>query len=221
MPYPAHAKNQKFTREYENFLDMFRQLRINLPFIEALQHMPKYAKFLKDLLKRKESLEGLSTVPLNGECSTVVLNKIPEKLPDPGVFTIPCLFGRDTSCQALADIGASIKLIPYSLYEKLGLGELTPTHMEADKRVPIILDRPFLHTARALVDVFEDKREVASSQELMDFDRERDGGKRKFVEFGEIGDMRNKIGEWSYRDAVSWRAMESYQGGGSSTWTAE
>ncbi|XP_076948274.1 uncharacterized protein LOC143620464 [Bidens hawaiensis] len=89
--------------------------------------MPKYAKFLKDLLKRKESLEELSTVPLNRECSAVVLNKVPEKLPDPGVFTIPCLFGRDTSCQALADLGASINLMPYSLFEKLGLGELTPT----------------------------------------------------------------------------------------------
>ncbi|XP_076936947.1 uncharacterized protein LOC143604312 [Bidens hawaiensis] len=104
-------------------------LRINLPFIEVLQHMPKYAKFLKDILKRKESLEELSTVPLNGECSAVVLNKVPEKLPGPGVFTIPCLFGRDTSCQALADLGASINLMPYSLFEKLGLGELTPTRM--------------------------------------------------------------------------------------------
>ncbi|XP_076954754.1 uncharacterized protein LOC143629338 [Bidens hawaiensis] len=108
---------------------MFRLLRINLPFIEALQYMPKYAKFLKDILKQKESLEELSTVPLNGEFSAVVLNKVPEKLPDLGVFTIPCLFGRDTSCQALADLGAYINLMLYSLFEKLGLGELTPTRM--------------------------------------------------------------------------------------------
>ncbi|XP_076889626.1 uncharacterized protein LOC143540459 [Bidens hawaiensis] len=91
--------------------------------------MPKYAKFLNDLLNRSESLEELSTVPLNGKCSAVVLNKVSEKLPDPGVFTIPCLFGRDTSFQALADLGSSINLMPYSLYEKLGLGELTPTRM--------------------------------------------------------------------------------------------
>ncbi|XP_076931760.1 uncharacterized protein LOC143597020 [Bidens hawaiensis] len=129
VPYPARLKNQKFSREYGNFLDMFRQLRINLPFIEALQHMSKYARFLKDLLKQKESLEELSAVPLNGECSAVVLNKVPEKLPDPGVFTFPCLFGRDTSCQALVDLGASINLMPYSLYEKLSLVELTPTRI--------------------------------------------------------------------------------------------
>ncbi|XP_076929216.1 uncharacterized protein LOC143593485 [Bidens hawaiensis] len=147
VPYPARLKNQKFHREYGNFLDMFRQLRINLPFIEALQHMPKYAKFLKDLLKRKESLEDLSTVPLNGECSAVVLNKVTEKLPDPGVFTVPCLFGRDTSCQALEDLEASINLMQYSLFEKLGIGKLTLTHMEADEGVPINLGRPFLRTA--------------------------------------------------------------------------
>ncbi|XP_076926002.1 uncharacterized protein LOC143589021 [Bidens hawaiensis] len=129
VPYPARLKNQKFSREYGNFLDMFRQLRINLLFVEALQHMPKYAKFLKGLLKRKESLEELLTVPLNRECYAVVLNKVPEKLPDPGIFTVPCLFGRDTSCQAFVDLGANINLMSYSLYEKLGLGELTPTRM--------------------------------------------------------------------------------------------
>ncbi|XP_076960028.1 uncharacterized protein LOC143636271 [Bidens hawaiensis] len=100
--------------------------------------MPKYAKFLKDLLKQKESLEELLTVPLNGECSADVLNKVPEKLPDPGVFTVPCLFGKDTSCHALADLEASINLMPFSLFEKLGLGELTPTRMSlslADRSV--------------------------------------------------------------------------------------
>ncbi|XP_076907024.1 uncharacterized protein LOC143563345 [Bidens hawaiensis] len=139
-------------------------------------------------------MEDLLTILLNGECSAVVLNKVLEKLPDPDVFTVPCLFGRDTSSQVLADLGASINLILYSLYERLGLEEITPTpmslsladrsvkyprgiienllvkvdnlvfpidfvvlDMEADERVPIILGRPFLRTARALADVFEGK----------------------------------------------------------------
>ncbi|XP_076904889.1 uncharacterized protein LOC143560449 [Bidens hawaiensis] len=129
VPYPARLKNQQYTKDYGHFLNIFSQLNVNLPFIEVLQHMPKYAKFLKDLRKRKDKLEELSTVLLNGECSAVVLNKVPEKLPDPGIFTIPCLFGSNTTCQALADLGASINLMPYSLYEKLDLGELTPTRM--------------------------------------------------------------------------------------------
>ncbi|XP_022032520.1 uncharacterized protein LOC110933614 [Helianthus annuus] len=91
--------------------------------------MPKYAKFLKDLLRNKEKLGELSNVPLNGGCSAVVLNKLPEKLTDPGIFTIPCLFGGNTNTRALADLGASINLMPFSLYEKLDLGELSPTRM--------------------------------------------------------------------------------------------
>ncbi|XP_076918646.1 uncharacterized protein LOC143579142 [Bidens hawaiensis] len=123
--------------------------------------MPKYAKFLKDLLKRKDRLGEVSSIPLMGDCSAVVLNRVPEKLSDPGVFTIPCLFGRYAMSNALVDLGVSINLMPYSLYEKLELGELTPTrmslslvdHSEAEEKVPIILGRPLLRTAKALIDV--------------------------------------------------------------------
>ncbi|XP_076939098.1 uncharacterized protein LOC143607598 [Bidens hawaiensis] len=138
IPYPARAKHQKYMREYGHFLDMFRQLKINLPFIEALQHMPKYAKFLKDLLKRKYRLGEVSSIPLMVDCSAVVLNRVPEKLSDPGVFTILVLFGSDAMSHALADLGASINLMLYSLYKKLELGELTPTRMSlslADRSV--------------------------------------------------------------------------------------
>ncbi|XP_076935474.1 uncharacterized protein LOC143602146 [Bidens hawaiensis] len=138
IPYPARAKHQKYTREYGHFLDMFRQLKINLPFVEALQHMPKYAKFLKDLLKRKDWLGEVSSIPLTGDCSEVVLNRVPENFSDPGVFTIPCLFSSDAMGHALADLGASINLMSYSLYEKLELGKLTPTRMSllfADRSV--------------------------------------------------------------------------------------
>ncbi|XP_022030600.1 uncharacterized protein LOC110931517 [Helianthus annuus] len=129
VPFPSHIRNQKYSREYGQLLDIFKQLKINLPFIEALQSMPKYAKFLKDLLRSKEKLGELSNVPLNGGCSAVVLNKLPEKLTNPSIFTIPCLFGSNTNTRALADLGASINLMPFSLYEKLDLGELAPTRM--------------------------------------------------------------------------------------------
>ncbi|XP_022007513.1 uncharacterized protein LOC110906726 [Helianthus annuus] len=191
LPFPARARQQLYSREYEKFLEMFTQLKVNLPFIDALRSMPKYVKFLKDFLKRKDRVGECSSTPLNGECSTVILNKLPEKLTDPGIFTIPCLFGGDVKNHALADLGASINLMPYSFYEKLGLGVLKPTRMtlsladktvkyprgiienllvkvdkfvfpadfvvldmEADEKVPLILGRPFLNTAKALIDVF-------------------------------------------------------------------
>ncbi|XP_076949653.1 uncharacterized protein LOC143622360 [Bidens hawaiensis] len=157
-PYPARLKNQKFSREYENFLDMFMQLRINLPFIEALQHMPKYAKFLKDLLKRKESLEELSIVPLNGECSAVVLNKIP----DPGVFTIPSRPRELTPTHMSLSLADRSVRYPRGIIENLLVkvdNLVFPVDfgldMKADERVPIILGRPFLRTTGALVDVIE------------------------------------------------------------------
>ncbi|XP_076911208.1 uncharacterized protein LOC143569075 [Bidens hawaiensis] len=105
VPYPARLKHQEYIREYRYFLDMFRQLKINLPFIKALQHMPNYAKFLKDLLKRKDQLGEVSSIPLSGDCSMVVLNRVQEKLSDPGVFTIPCMFGSDMMNQALLELG--------------------------------------------------------------------------------------------------------------------
>jgi len=138
IPYPARLKKQKYTQDYGHFLDLFKQIKINLLFIEVLQHMPKYAKFLKVILKNKCKLGELSLVPLSGECSAVVTNSLPKKLSDPGVFTIPCLFGSNIESRALADLGASINLMSYSLYEKLGLGELTTTRMSlslADKSV--------------------------------------------------------------------------------------
>ncbi|XP_076960489.1 uncharacterized protein LOC143636890 [Bidens hawaiensis] len=129
VPYPARLLRQKYAQEDGHFLDMFKKLKINLPFVEALQHMPKYAKFLKDLLSNKKKLEGLSTVCQNEGCSAVVQNKLLEKLADSGHFTIPCLFGSSTESYALADLGASINLMPYSLYKKLELGESVPTRM--------------------------------------------------------------------------------------------
>ncbi|KAD5802838.1 hypothetical protein E3N88_14198 [Mikania micrantha] len=129
VPYPARLTNQKHAKQYGHFLDMFKQLNINLPFIEALQHIPKYVKYLKELLKSKDRLGEVANTPVSAGCSAVILNKLPEKLADPGMFTIPCLFGDDFKRRALADSGASINLMPYSLYEKLALGDLSPTRM--------------------------------------------------------------------------------------------
>nr|GEX42227.1 reverse transcriptase domain-containing protein [Tanacetum cinerariifolium] len=150
---------------------------------------PKYQKMLKPLLSNKEKLHELANIPLNENCSAVILKKLPEKLRDPGKFLISCGFS-ELKCKALADLGASIKLMPLSVWNKLGLPELISTRMtlelanraictpagiardvfvsvgkftfpadfvivdyESDPRVPLILERPFLQTACALIDV--------------------------------------------------------------------
>ncbi|GJS00353.1 DNA-directed DNA polymerase [Tanacetum coccineum] len=94
--------------------------------------MPKYAKFLKGLLSYKARLEEACTVTMNERCSTVLLNKLPSKEKDPGSFTIPCDIGHLHIDNALADLGASISLMPYTMYEELGLGEPKPTRMSLE-----------------------------------------------------------------------------------------
>ena len=73
---------------------MFKKLHINILFAEALEQMPKYAKFMKEILRNKRKLEDHETVMLNEECSAILLNKLPPKLKDPGSFTIPCTIGN-------------------------------------------------------------------------------------------------------------------------------
>ncbi|GKC46448.1 hypothetical protein Tco_1064170 [Tanacetum coccineum] len=93
---------------------------------------------------------------MNERCSTVLLNKLPSKEKDPGSFTIPYDIGQLHMDNALADLGANISLMPYTMYEKLGL-DFVILDIPEDSRVPIILGRPFLATARAMIDVFNKK----------------------------------------------------------------
>ncbi|GJY22581.1 reverse transcriptase domain-containing protein [Tanacetum coccineum] len=91
--------------------------------------MPNYGKFLKELISNKHKIEQLSAAFLSDESSAILQNKVPPKLGDLRSFLIPCNFNKTFSCNALADLGASINLMPYSLYAKLSLKTLKPTKM--------------------------------------------------------------------------------------------
>ncbi|GJS98438.1 hypothetical protein Tco_0819608 [Tanacetum coccineum] len=103
-------------------------------------------------------MEQISAAFLTEECSTILQNKIPSKLGDPGSFLIPCKLANSVEYIALADLGASINMMPYLLYATLSGTTLKPTRMnfciqqiEEDDRVPLILGRPFLHIADAII----------------------------------------------------------------------
>lgn len=89
--------------------------------------MPSYVKFMKKILSNKRKLKEYETVTLTEECSAILQRKLPPKLNDPGIFTIPCTIGNSFFDKALCDLGASINLMPLSVYRKLGLGEAKPT----------------------------------------------------------------------------------------------
>ncbi|KAL0444740.1 UNVERIFIED_CONTAM: hypothetical protein Slati_2196700 [Sesamum latifolium] len=89
--------------------------------------MPSSAKFLKEVLSNKRKWEEGETVKLNEECSAILQNKLPPKLNDPGNFSIPCTIGNTDFDKVLCDLGASVNLMLYSIFEKLGMHELTTT----------------------------------------------------------------------------------------------
>jgi len=142
------VKTDQENEQYKKFLGMFKQLHINIPFAEALAQMPNYTKFLKDLLINKRKLEESAAVVLDANCSAVLQKNMPSKRKDPGSFIIQCNIGNLGEEMALADLGASINIMPYTFFQKLGLGEPRPTQMTLQ-----LADRPVRHPMGIVEDV--------------------------------------------------------------------
>ncbi|GJR04768.1 hypothetical protein Tco_0527752 [Tanacetum coccineum] len=127
IPYTSRANKQKLCEKDDNltskFVEIFRELHFENSFADALLHMPKFASMFKSLLNNKEKLFDLAKTPVNENCSAVILKKLLKKLGDPGKFLIPCDFSEIVEC-ALADLGASINLMPLSIWKKISLPEL-------------------------------------------------------------------------------------------------
>ncbi|XP_016647056.1 PREDICTED: uncharacterized protein LOC107880294 [Prunus mume] len=166
------------------------KVQINIPLLDAIKKIPSYVKFLKEICSSKKKLADLDKVVLTEQCSAVLLHKLPPKKKDPGSFNISCTIGNSNFKNALIDLGASINLMPISIFQRLGQGDLKPTSMilqladrsityprgvsedliikvdnlylpayfvvldrDEDLQTPIILGRPFMATARTLIDV--------------------------------------------------------------------
>nr|GEU78131.1 hypothetical protein [Tanacetum cinerariifolium] len=166
LPSRMHKQKQQEKDEVQihKFWQMFKQLHINITLADALTLIPKYQKMLKALLSNKEKLLELANTPLNENCSAVILKKLPEKLGDLGKFLILYCFS-ELKCKALADLElqemSSFRLA--SLHSQLIFSllimraDFVIVDYESDPRVPLILGRPFLRTARALIDVHGEK----------------------------------------------------------------
>ncbi|GKB01045.1 reverse transcriptase domain-containing protein [Tanacetum coccineum] len=204
IPYPSRMNQEKWQEKDKVQIHKFWQMS------DALILISKYQKMLKSLLSNKEKLIELVNTSLNENCSEVILKKLPKKLGDPGKFLIPCGFS-ELKCKALADLGASINLMPLSVWKKLGLPELISTQMtlelanqdictpngiardvfvlvgkftfpadffivdyESDPRVPLILGKPFLRTARALIDVHGEEMILRDGNERLTLNMRHD-----------------------------------------------
>nr|GFC08882.1 reverse transcriptase domain-containing protein [Tanacetum cinerariifolium] len=159
IPYSSRRdgerRREQANEPIEKFYEIFKDMSFEISFTDALILMPKFASTLKALIVNKEKLSEMARTSINEHCSVVILNKLPKKLGDPGRFLIPCEFPRMDECLALADFGASINLMPLSVWKELSLPELTPTCMTLEladcsvsKLIGIAKD-----TGRALIDV--------------------------------------------------------------------
>ncbi|XP_070032627.1 uncharacterized protein [Nicotiana tomentosiformis] len=129
LPFPQRLAKYQKDEQYKKFLEMLKQIHVNIPLIDALKEMLGYAKMMKDLMSRKFDFQDLATVTLTQTCSAVMIRPIAEKLSDPGSFTIPCTIGNYAFAKALYDLGASINLMPLTIYKRLGIGRARPTSM--------------------------------------------------------------------------------------------
>ncbi|XP_057545843.1 uncharacterized protein LOC130824841 [Amaranthus tricolor] len=190
LPFPNRQVKSKLEKQLGKFLEVVKNLQVIVPFIELITQVPAYAKFMKDILTRKRAFSEVDTVAFTEQCSALLQNKSPPKLKDPGSFSIPCHIGKLFIDKSLCDLGASVSVMPFSVYSKLKMGDLKVTNitlqmadrsvkyplgiledvpvrvgkfyipvyfvvldMEEDQQIPIILGKPFLHTAGAVIDV--------------------------------------------------------------------
>ena len=191
-PFPQALKSKKKASQQTGILEVLRRVKVNIPLLDIIKQVPAYAKFLKDLCTIKKGLGIEKKAFLTEQVSAIIKSKNPVKYKDPGSPTISVNIGGTCIDKALLDLGASVNLLPYSLYKHLGLGELKPTNItlsladrsvkipkgivedvlvKVDKfyypvdfvvldtepianglnHVPIILGRPFLATANAII----------------------------------------------------------------------
>ncbi|XP_030933499.1 uncharacterized protein LOC115959285 [Quercus lobata] len=152
--FPQRLISPQKSAQFGDILEVFKQVQINIPFLDAIQQVPAYAKFLKDLVTMKRKTNVPKKAFLTEQVSSIIQNKYPVKCKDPGSPTISCRIGDHLIERALLDLGASVNLLPYSVYLQLGLGDLKPTTMTlqlADRSVKIPRGRPFLATSNALI----------------------------------------------------------------------
>ena len=136
-PFPQRLVKKTEDGKYRRFITMLKQLSINVPFVEALEQMHGYAKFMKDLVTKKRSVTFEDDDRLQ-HFSAIGKRSLVQKKEDPGAFTIPCIVGSLHFAITLCDLGESINLMPLLMYKKLGLGDPKPTPMRllmADRTV--------------------------------------------------------------------------------------
>ncbi|XP_019184289.1 PREDICTED: uncharacterized protein LOC109179183 [Ipomoea nil] len=126
-PFPSRLAKSKKDEEQKEILDAFRKVEVNIPLLDAIKQISRYAKFLKEFCTNKRKLKGNEMVSMGENVSTVLQKKLPPKCKDPGMFTIPCKIGNVNVERAMLDLRASINVMPLSIYSSSNIGSLKET----------------------------------------------------------------------------------------------
>ncbi|XP_027099080.1 uncharacterized protein [Coffea arabica] len=126
-PFPNRLEKLKKQDKEKEVLEIFRKVEINIPLLDAIKQVPKYAKFLRELCANHKQLKRDGRVIVGENVSAILQRKLPPKCGDPGMFTIPCRIGNILIGKTMLDLGASINVMPKSIYASLNLGPLKET----------------------------------------------------------------------------------------------
>ncbi|XP_031101884.1 uncharacterized protein LOC116005787 [Ipomoea triloba] len=127
LPFPSRLAKSKKEEEQKEILETFRKIEVNIPLLDVIKQIPQYDKFLKELCTNKRKLKGNEMVSMGENVSAVLQKRLPSKCKDPGMFTIPCKIGNVNVDSAMLDLGASINVMPLSIYSSLNIGSLKET----------------------------------------------------------------------------------------------
>ncbi|GJZ74238.1 transposon ty3-I gag-pol polyprotein [Tanacetum coccineum] len=129
VPFPGHLKDQEDEAQALRMLEGLKKLKINRSLIHDVKRMPEYLMYVKNMFSSKKPIEEEDVVRLNDRCSTTLQNQPPPKENDLGSFTLPRLIGNSNIRSALADLGASINIMPFFMFKRLQIGNLQPTNI--------------------------------------------------------------------------------------------
>ncbi|KAM2115565.1 hypothetical protein ACFX1Q_023982 [Malus domestica] len=124
VPFPRRFMQSKKEEAEKDILETFRKVQVNIPLLDAIKQVPRYAKFFKELCTTRKRISTRKVVKVGENVSAILQRKLPPKCKDPGSFTIPCVIGNTRFESAMLDLGASINVMPYSIYASMNLGEL-------------------------------------------------------------------------------------------------
>ncbi|KAL2232135.1 UNVERIFIED_CONTAM: hypothetical protein Sindi_1393500 [Sesamum indicum] len=154
-PFPERFTKAKKEEEEKEILETFRKVEVNIPLLDAIKQIPRYAKFLKELCTSKGKLKRNERVSMGENVSAILQRKLPPKCNDPGTFSIPCKIGKIGIEKAMCDLGASINIMPLTIYESLNVGPLKETGV-----ILQLADRSVVYPEGVLEDVLVQVNEL-------------------------------------------------------------